>query len=320
MVERICWIVPRDSLRLQAEEAFADPIWRAALGHAPLGARRGERARPVPRPRRLRHHLPGRRRRAGAAPRRVSPPPQPAGGGRGPPPALARRRPTPATPRPTGGRLVERHPAAAGMARVRLLLSGTLERADGRSILWLPYRAAGRARRHARGRSRCARLGGGRLLPRRSAGRARRAARHLRRARRRGKWLDEERRRVGPHASPPARDLPARPVHRARTGFAEALPRRPSRRPASCAPSAAPSAACRPGSRRAGLGKLLVVAPDQANARRYLDLRPWPDAARRAGEREARLAISDAARGARGPGRLPAAPGALGPGHRRHGL
>ena len=24
VVERICWIVPRDSLRLQAEEAFAD--------------------------------------------------------------------------------------------------------------------------------------------------------------------------------------------------------------------------------------------------------------------------------------------------------
>src|ERR687897_79717 len=33
-VERICWIVPRDSLRLQAEEAFADPAWRAALGHS----------------------------------------------------------------------------------------------------------------------------------------------------------------------------------------------------------------------------------------------------------------------------------------------
>jgi hypothetical protein len=32
--ERICWVVPRDSLRLQAEEAFADPAWRAALGHA----------------------------------------------------------------------------------------------------------------------------------------------------------------------------------------------------------------------------------------------------------------------------------------------
>src|SRR3712207_7429966 len=33
-VERICWIVPRDSLRLQAEEAFSDPAWRTALGHS----------------------------------------------------------------------------------------------------------------------------------------------------------------------------------------------------------------------------------------------------------------------------------------------
>src|SRR5215203_1236416 len=32
-VERICWVVPRDSLRLQAEQAFADPVWRAALAH-----------------------------------------------------------------------------------------------------------------------------------------------------------------------------------------------------------------------------------------------------------------------------------------------
>jgi superfamily II DNA or RNA helicase len=34
LCERICWVVPRDSLRLQAEEAFADPAWRTALGHA----------------------------------------------------------------------------------------------------------------------------------------------------------------------------------------------------------------------------------------------------------------------------------------------
>src|SRR4051812_27859899 len=34
VVDRVCWIVPRDSLRLQAEEAFADPVWRAALGHS----------------------------------------------------------------------------------------------------------------------------------------------------------------------------------------------------------------------------------------------------------------------------------------------
>ncbi len=32
-VERVVWVVPRDSLRLQAEEAFADPGWRDALGH-----------------------------------------------------------------------------------------------------------------------------------------------------------------------------------------------------------------------------------------------------------------------------------------------
>ena len=31
IVERICWVVPRDSLRLQAEEAFADPYWRESL-------------------------------------------------------------------------------------------------------------------------------------------------------------------------------------------------------------------------------------------------------------------------------------------------
>src|SRR3954451_10096131 len=30
VVDRVCWIVPRESLRLQAEEAFADPAWRGA--------------------------------------------------------------------------------------------------------------------------------------------------------------------------------------------------------------------------------------------------------------------------------------------------
>ncbi len=34
VIERVCWVVPRDSLRLQAEEAFADPAWRGVLGHA----------------------------------------------------------------------------------------------------------------------------------------------------------------------------------------------------------------------------------------------------------------------------------------------
>ena len=34
LIDRVCWIVPRDSLRLQAEKAFADPAWRATLNHA----------------------------------------------------------------------------------------------------------------------------------------------------------------------------------------------------------------------------------------------------------------------------------------------
>ena len=33
LIDRVCWIVPRDSLRLQAEEAFADPAGRTSLGH-----------------------------------------------------------------------------------------------------------------------------------------------------------------------------------------------------------------------------------------------------------------------------------------------
>ena len=39
----MCWVVPRDSLRLQAEEAFADPAWRHALGHG-LTVRAAENA------------------------------------------------------------------------------------------------------------------------------------------------------------------------------------------------------------------------------------------------------------------------------------
>jgi hypothetical protein len=43
VVDRICWIVPRDSLGLQAEEAFADPAWPSVLGHA-VSARAAENA------------------------------------------------------------------------------------------------------------------------------------------------------------------------------------------------------------------------------------------------------------------------------------
>ncbi len=140
--ERVCWVVPRDSLRLQAEEAFADPSWRAALGHA-LSVRAAENA---PDPcrglagyvttyqgvaaapdlhlaefRRHRyllvvdevHHLPA----LGANDNSAAPADDAAGWSAAIEPLLA-------------------------LATVRLLLSGTLERADGRRILGLPYRRA----------------------------------------------------------------------------------------------------------------------------------------------------------------------------------
>jgi hypothetical protein len=43
LCDRLCWVVPRDSLRLQAEEAFGDPRWRGVLGHA-LSVRAAENA------------------------------------------------------------------------------------------------------------------------------------------------------------------------------------------------------------------------------------------------------------------------------------
>ena len=143
-VERIVWVVPRDSLRLQAEEAFADAGWRATLGHA-LSVRaahnepgpsrglagyvttyQGIAAAPelhLAEMRRYRtllvidemHHLPG----------------------------LADYEPGPTGDTPSPDEASSWSRALLPMlecARVRLLLSGTLERADGRAVLWLPYR------------------------------------------------------------------------------------------------------------------------------------------------------------------------------------
>src|ERR1051325_7165025 len=152
IVERVCWVVPRDSLRLQAEEAFADPAWRAALGHTlalraadntPNPSRglagyiatyQGIAAAPDLHLREFRryrtllvidevHHLP----------------------------SLADIDPETAAEIAKMGE----DQASAGSrpilpllecATVRLLLSGTLERADGRGILWLPYREGPKAR------------------------------------------------------------------------------------------------------------------------------------------------------------------------------
>ena len=297
LIDRVCWVVPRDSLRLQAEEAFADPAWRAALGHA-LGVRaagnlpdpcrglagyvttyQGIAAAPdlhLAAFRRHRyllvvdevHHLPALAELDPALPPAAD---EAAGWSRALLPLLE-------------------------CASVRLLLSGTLERADGRGILWLPYRRGPRtATRQVDltaagwavvGYSRAQALAERAVLPVTFGaldGEAR--------------WLDEARRAIGPHRLRAARpNETTRPAlfTALRTGFADALLReafgatrrlRAERRAAHGLP---PQATVR------GLGKLLVVAPDQGHARRYLDrLRHWLPAAQAGGS--VRLATSDCA-------------------------
>jgi hypothetical protein len=134
-------VVPRDSLRLQAEEAFADPGWRAALGHA-LSVR-AARTRPIP-CRVSRATSPPTR---GSPPRptctsRVPPAPLPAGRGRGAPPAGPGANDNGAASADDAAGWSAAIEPLLALAAVRLLLSGTLERADGRRILGLPYRRA----------------------------------------------------------------------------------------------------------------------------------------------------------------------------------
>ncbi|MBP2316049.1 DEAD/DEAH box helicase [Azospirillum soli] len=138
-VDRVCWIVPRESLRLQAEEAFADPAWRGAIGHA-IAVRAADNGadlcrglngyvttyqaiaaapdRHLAEVRRHRylivvdelHHLP----------------------------ALSDLDPFTAEAADTAwSRAVA---PLLESAACRLLMSGTLQRADGRAILRLPYR------------------------------------------------------------------------------------------------------------------------------------------------------------------------------------
>jgi superfamily II DNA or RNA helicase len=282
LCERLCWVVPRDSLRLQAEEAFADPTWRSALGHA-LSVRAAENAPDLCRGldgyvttyqgiaaapdlhlaefRRHRmllvvdevHHLPA----MGA--------------------------------NDNGG--AERDDAAGWSAAIeplfslaaqRLLLSGTLERADGRRILWLPYRRGAGGREEVDlaapgwaviGYSRARALAERAVLPVSFGALDGEAS-----------WLgpeDErgERPRLGPHRlRAPAPQEATRPAlfTALRTGFAEALLRRAFDTTRRLRAERRAGRRLAPGEPVRGLGKLLVVAPDQVQARRYLEvLRGW---------------------------------------------
>jgi superfamily II DNA or RNA helicase len=280
--DRVCWVVPRDSLRLQAEEAFTDPAWRAALGHS-LSVRAAENA---PDPcrglqgyvttyqgaaaapdlhlaefRRHRyllvvdevHHLPaiGANDNAGAAPADDA-----AGWSAAIEPLLA-------------------------TAAVRLLLSGTLERADGRRILGLPYRRAAGGREEVDlvapdlavvGYSRARALAERAVLPVSFGALDGEAS-----------WLGPEEEGGRPHLGPhrlraPAPNEATRPAlfTALRTGFAEALLRRAFEATRRLRAERRGRLGVVPGEAARGLGKLLVVAPDQVQARRYLDvLRQW---------------------------------------------
>jgi superfamily II DNA or RNA helicase len=179
-------------------------------------------------------------------------------------------------------------------ARVRLLLSGTLERADGRGILWLPYRRGPRSGTAqidlnapgwaVVGYSRAQALAERAVLPVTFGaldGEAR--------------WLDEERREIGPHRLRAPVPMPqTRPAlfTALRTGFAEALLREAFRATRKLRAARRAAHGLAPGVAARGLGKLLVVAPDQATARYYLGrLRRWLPAEQAA--TTARLAISE---------------------------
>ena len=304
-VERVVWVVPRDSLRLQAEEAFADPGWREALGHA-LSVRaadnepdpsrglagyvttyQGVAAAPelhlaeMQRHRTLLvvdevHHLPGLADYEPGHLASAADPDEASSWSRALLPLLE-------------------------CARVRLLLSGTLERADGRAVLWLPYRAGPRPGTRqvdmeapgwtVVGYSRAQAVADRAVLPVTFGALDGEATWSEPRA---GGAGEDERVTVGPHRlSGPHPTETTRPAlfTALRTGFATELLRKAFEATRELRAKRRVERGLPAGAAARGLGKLLVVAPDQAAARAYLDvLRGWmpSDQARR----DIRLATS----------------------------
>jgi superfamily II DNA or RNA helicase len=291
IVDRVVWIVPRETLKYQAEEAFADVSWRSALGHE-LSVRAADNE-PDP-SRGLAGYVTTYQAVAAAPDLHLA--------------EFQRYRtllvvdelhhlPALYDINPDGGE----EEAAWSQALlplfetsvVRLLMSGTLQRADGRAILWLPYRLLAHKNRQREialdapgwavvGYSRRMALMERAILPcifGAVDGEA--------------EWIDADERVSGPHRISGSPDT-ARPAlfTALRTEFADDLLRRAFK-------------SCREHRQRRrqalgllrhetapGLGKLLVVAPNQALARRYLDrLRSWFPPAQAANQ--VGLAVSD---------------------------
>jgi superfamily II DNA or RNA helicase len=290
IVEQVVWVVPRESLKRQAEEAFADGAWRRALGHA-LAVRAAENAPNLSRGlagyvttyqavaaapdlhlehcQRYRtllvidelHHLP----------------------------ALYDLDPQAGDEETAWSRALL---PLLETASVRLLMSGTLQRADGRAILWLPYRLLareGRAREIALdapgwavvGYSRRTALEERAILPcvfGAVDGEA--------------EWLDAQQRLCGPHRLSGSPET-ARPAlfTALRTEFAEHLLATAFRSCRAYRHRRRQALGLAPHENALGLGKLLVVAPDQALARGYYErLCSWFPPAQ--AQRQVRLAVS----------------------------
>jgi len=301
IIERVCWVVPRDSLRLQAEEAFADPAWRAALGHN-LRLRAAENepdpsrglagyvttyqavsAAPDLHLREIRrfrtllvvdevHHLP----------------------------TLCEFEPavSPSTTEDSSAWSRALLPMLES-ATLRLLLSGTLERADGRPILWLPYRTRSEGATQELdleatgwaiiGYSRAQAVAERAVLPVTFGALDGEAS-----------WLQGGRTamqetRLGPHRlSGPYPIETTRPAlfTALRTGFARELLQEAFSATRNLRARRRAERGLGVGAKASGLGKLLVVAPDQRSARRYCEiLRSWIPSLQ--AEHAVRLAISD---------------------------
>ncbi|HEX8416928.1 MAG TPA: DEAD/DEAH box helicase family protein, partial [Methylobacterium sp.] len=300
-VERIVWVVPRDSLRLQAEEAFADPVWRGVLGHD-LRVRSAENA---PDPSRglsgyvttyqavaaapALHRAEMRRHRTLLVVDEVHHLPAPTS--------------TPTCANGAGGDEAEAGAWSRAMlplfeaAALRLLLSGTLERADGRRILGLPYRPGAATRAPeidldapglaVIGYSRAEALAERSVLPVSFGALDGEAS-----------WLEGGRSaglaRVGPHrlggGGVRATTRPAL-FTALRTGFARDLLQEAFGATRRLRARRRGEQGVATGEAARGLGKLLVVAPDQASARRYRAMvQGWMPAGQ--GERLVRLATS----------------------------
>ncbi len=305
-VERICWVVPRDSLRLQAEEAFADPVWRAALGHH-LSVRAADNEPDPSRgmagyittyqaiaaaPDLHLHEI--RRYRTLLVVDEVHHLPAPGGGEPADQALLDSAAPAPGDTSAWSRALQPLLEAAS----LRLLLSGTLERADGQRILWLPYKTGPETGTHevdleapgwaVIGYSRAQAVAERAVLPIIFGALDGEAS-----------WLQGGRTaadeaRLGPHRlSGPYPTETTRPAlfTALRTGFARELLQEAFRATRNLRAGRRAERGLSPGEVARGLGKLLVVAPDQRSARTYREmLREWMPPSQ--AEREVRLATS----------------------------